>query len=157
MTQSLPDDPLSQFSIQIFTINGLLMQSGEYITRPLGQSSARWQVLGRVGYSPQTVAQMARSIGNSRQSVQRLANELAKEGLVAFFPNPKDRRAPLLEITAAGNKVLEQIYERDSAWSQGLIGKLDSRELTQLSTALAKVGAILEKHIKSYEDKEEKI
>src|SRR5258708_31229486 len=77
----IPEDPLSRFSLSIFRLNGLLMWNGDRITGSIGQSSARWQVLGRVGYQPQTVAQMAREMGHARQSVQRLAAVLAKEGL----------------------------------------------------------------------------
>ncbi len=62
----IPDDPLSRFSLSIFRLNGLLMWNGDRITGSIGQSSARWQVLGRVGYQPQTVAQMARDMGHAR-------------------------------------------------------------------------------------------
>src|SRR5690348_1847867 len=71
-----PNDPLSRFALSIFWINGLLMRNGDRLTRSIGQSSARWQVLGRVGDQPQTVAQIARNMGHARQSVQRVANVL---------------------------------------------------------------------------------
>src|SRR5260221_4084500 len=100
----IPDDPLSRFSLSIFRLNGLLMWNGDRITGSIGQSSARWQVLGRVGYQPQTVAQMAREMGHARQSVQRLADVLAKEGLVVYKDNPADQSARLLELTPQGGK-----------------------------------------------------
>src|SRR5260370_11849015 len=89
------NDPLSRFALSIFWINGLLMRTGDRLTRSIGQSSARWQVLGRVGYQPQTVAQIARDMGHARQSVQRVADVLATEGLVVYQKNPAHRRAPL--------------------------------------------------------------
>ena len=69
-----PNDPLSRFALSIFWINGLLLRNGDRLTRSIGQSSARWQVLGRVGDQPQTVAQIARDMGHARQSVQRVAD-----------------------------------------------------------------------------------
>ncbi len=143
----VPDDPLSKFSLSIFAINGLLMRSGELVTRPLGQSSARWQVLGRAGYRPQTVAQMAKEMGHARQSVQRIADVLAEEGLVAYQDNPADKRARLVELTAQGETVLAAIYARDQAWSQELLAKLDPAQLAALATALEGIAEILEAHL----------
>lgn len=143
----VPNDPLSRFSLSVFSINGLLMRSGEIVTRPLGQSSARWQVLGRAGYQPQTVSQMARDIGNSRQGVQRIANALAKEGFIVFKDNPADRRAPLVELTPRGAKVLADIYARDQEWSQQLMNELDPQQLVEIADALEVIGRTLEKHV----------
>jgi DNA-binding MarR family transcriptional regulator len=139
---SVPNDPLSRFSISIFDMNGLLMRSGDQVTRPIGQSSARWQVLGRVGYKPHTVSQMARDMGHARQSVQRIADVLAEEGLVVYRDNPDDRRAKLLELTARGTKVLASIYALDKAWSRSIMKKLDPDRLTALAEALEAIAKI---------------
>lgn len=140
----VPDDPLSRFSLSIFRVNGLLMESGDRMTRSIGQSSARWQVLGRAGYAPQTVAQMAREMGHARQSVQRIADVLANEGLVAYKDNPADRRAKLVELTPQGAEVLATIYTLNETWSQHIMDKLDPQQLSQLADALEKIGDILE-------------
>lgn len=143
----VPSDPLSRFSLSIFTVNGLLMQSGEIVTRPFGQSSARWQVLGRAGYQPQTVAQMARDIGNSRQSVQRIADALAKDGLLAYVANPGDKRAQLVELTQKGADVLTAIYARDQEWSEKIVAKLDPEHLVKIAEALENIARIFELHL----------
>jgi DNA-binding MarR family transcriptional regulator len=140
----VPDDPLSRFSLSVFTINGLLMRSGERVTRPLGQSSARWQVLGRAGYQPQTVAQMAHDMGHARQSVQRIADALADEGLVAYKDNPADKRARFVELTPAGATILAAIYARDQEWSRGLLAKLDPEQLVEIAKALEGIAQIFE-------------
>lgn len=142
-----PNDPLSKFSLAIFAINGLLMQSGEQVTRPFGQSSARWHVLGRAGYKPQTVAQMARSIGNSRQSVQRIAHSLVRDGLAIFKSNPADKRAPLLELTEQGISVLKAIYARDQVWSSELMTQLSPQQLEQIAQSLQEIGQVLNDYI----------
>ena len=140
----IPDDPLSRFSLSIFRLNGLLMWNGDRITGSIGQSSARWQVLGRVGYQPQTVAQMARDMGHARQSVQRLADVLAKEGLVVYKDNPADQRTRLLELTPQGAEILSEIYAQSKAWSRHMLTKLDAMQLAEISDALDKVAHILE-------------
>jgi DNA-binding MarR family transcriptional regulator len=51
---------------------------------------------------PLTVPQIARMRPTSRQRMQRLANELAAEGLVEFIDNPKHRRSKLVRLTPKG-------------------------------------------------------
>jgi DNA-binding MarR family transcriptional regulator len=143
-TDERDSDPLSQLSLSVFRLNGILMRNGDDMTKPIGQSSARWQVLGRAGYQPQTVAQMARNMGHARQSVQRVADALAREGLVAYQDNPSDKRARLLELTPKGADVLATIYSRYGAWSRHIMTKLDARQLATLAAALNEVADIVE-------------
>jgi DNA-binding MarR family transcriptional regulator len=51
---------------------------------------------------PLTVPQIARMRPTSRQRMQRLADELAGEGLVKFIDNPKHRRSKLVQLTRKG-------------------------------------------------------
>src|SRR5258708_39803153 len=140
----IPDDPLSRFSLGIFRLNGLLMWNGDRITGSIGQSSARWQVLGRVGDQPQTVAQIARDMGHARQSVQRLADVLAQEGLVVYKDNPADQRARLLELTPQGAEILAEIYAQQEKWSRHMMTKIDAMQLAEISDGLDKVAHILQ-------------
>lgn len=60
---------------------------------------------------PLTVPQIAQMRPTSRQRMQRLANELAAEGLVEFIENPKHRRSSLVRLTRKG----EVRYRQQSA------------------------------------------
>jgi DNA-binding MarR family transcriptional regulator len=51
---------------------------------------------------PLTVPQIAQMRPTSRQRMQRLADELAAEGLVRFIDNPKHRRSMLVQLTPNG-------------------------------------------------------
>jgi DNA-binding MarR family transcriptional regulator len=51
---------------------------------------------------PLTVPQIAEMRPTSRQRMQRLADELAAEGLVKFIDNPKHRRSKLVQLTPKG-------------------------------------------------------
>ena len=137
------DDVWSKFVIGIFKINGLILQAGEGISQPIGQSSARWQVLGQASES-QTVATMARDMGLTRQSVQRVADILAKEGLVIYKDHPTDRRTQLLELTSQGRKVLTAIYIRQVAWSQQVVTELGAKRLAEVARLLEDIEQILE-------------
>ncbi len=139
-----PNDPLGRFALSIFELNGLLIRNGDRLTRSIGQSSARWQVLGRVGYQSQTVAQIARDMGHARQSVQRVADVLAKEGLVVYQDNPADRRAQLLELTPQGGEILMTIYSLNEEWSRRIMTTLNPEQLAAVSDALEEIAHILE-------------
>jgi DNA-binding MarR family transcriptional regulator len=51
---------------------------------------------------PLTVPRIAQMRPTSRQRMQRLANELAAEGLVEFVDNPKHRSSKLVRLTRKG-------------------------------------------------------
>ncbi len=129
--------------MSVFTVNGYIIRAGEGITNPIGQSSARWQVLGRA-YEPTTVAKMAQDIGHARQSVQRQADILAAEGLVSYQDNPADRRARLLTLTPPGAEVLAQIYQRQVEWSLRITTKCTPSKLARLAKALEDVAQVLD-------------
>jgi len=129
--------------MSVFRVNGLIIRAGEGITKPLGQSSARWQVLGRA-YEPTTVAKMAQDIGHARQSVQRIADVLAAEGLVSYEDNPTDRRARFLELTSDGAELLAQIYQRQVEWSLRLMEQLSPTQLVQIANGLEGIADVLE-------------
>jgi DNA-binding MarR family transcriptional regulator len=139
-----PNDPLGRFALNIFWINGLLLRTGDRLTQSIGQSSARWQVLGRVGYQPQTVAQIARDMGHARQSVQRVADVLAKEGLVVYQNNPANRRASLLELTPHGVAILRMISSLNEEWTRHIMTRLNPEQLDAVADALEEIARILE-------------
>ena len=145
-----PEDPLSLFSLSIFQINGLLMRSGDVITRSIDQSSARWQVLGRIGHGTRTVAQIARDMGLARQSVQRIADLLTAEELTVYTDHPTDRRTKFIEITEKGADVLAAIYERYAEWNRQLLTKLDPGQLKQIAASLEQIGQVIEEEINRF-------
>jgi DNA-binding MarR family transcriptional regulator len=61
---------------------------------------------------PLTVPQIAQMRPTSRQRMQRLANELAAEGLVEFIDNPKHRRSKLVRLTSKGDARYRELNAR---------------------------------------------
>jgi DNA-binding MarR family transcriptional regulator len=61
---------------------------------------------------PLTVPQIARMRPTSRQRMQRLADELEAEGLVAFIDNPKHRRSKLVRLTRKGAARYRELHAR---------------------------------------------
>jgi DNA-binding MarR family transcriptional regulator len=63
-------------------------------------------------HGPLTVPQIAQSRPTSRQRMQRLADELAAEGLVKFVDNPKHRRSKLVQLTRKGDTRYRELNAR---------------------------------------------
>ena len=61
---------------------------------------------------PLTVPQIAEMRPTSRQRMQRLADELAADGLVTFIDNPKHRRSKLVQLTPKGDGRYREMHTR---------------------------------------------
>jgi DNA-binding MarR family transcriptional regulator len=104
---------LSAAAITTFRLNGQFLALAEELARPAGLTAAWWQVLGAVLGEPLTVAGIARDMGITRQSVQRVADILAERGLARYLPNPAHRRAKLL--AAAASQLVKTLGEQPLA------------------------------------------
>jgi DNA-binding MarR family transcriptional regulator len=102
-------DLLSAASIATFKRNGQFLALAEELARPAGLTAAWWQVLGAVLGGPLPVAGIAREMGLTRQSVQRIADILVARGLAEYRDNPAHRRAKLLVPTGAGRAAIGRI------------------------------------------------
>ncbi len=142
--RSRNQDILAGFVVAVFRLNSALMAAGDALVEPLGQTSARWRVLGPISKQPQTVAQIARSIGYARQSVQRLSDVLVEEGLARYLDNPADKRAQLVTLTRRGRAVLGDIQQRQQAWFSQLLRLLQPEHLAELTAALQGISQSIE-------------
>src|SRR6201985_3415683 len=86
-------DALTQLILTMFRASNLAFTWGDRIVAPLGLTSARWQILGAItdAERAQPVAWLARDLGANRQNVQRIVNNLPKEGPSPFRGEPQHR------------------------------------------------------------------
>jgi len=127
--------------LDVFRLNGRLQLAGDKLVAELGLTSARWQILGAIAYaeSPETVAWHARTMGVHRQGVQRIVNELEKEGIVEFLPNPQHKRAHHIGLTERGRILFERAIALQIPWVNSLAEDLSQDDLA----ATRKVVALL--------------
>lgn len=113
---------ITDLILESFRLNGCLLAAGDALVQDLGLTSARWQVLGAVALqqAPAPVAHLARTMGLSRQNVQRIANELAASGLLEFAPNPHHQRAKLVLLSEHGRAVYARAAARQAPWAAAL-------------------------------------
>ena len=131
MQRTQQGEALTALILETFRLNGALLSSGNQLTRPMGMTSARWQVMGAIDESghPLTVAQIARRMGLARQGVQRIVNELEKKGLVSFETNLDHKRSPLVQISDRGDAVMAEIGEAQATWVNALADGLGEQRI----------------------------
>lgn len=133
-------DAFTELVLETFRFNGQLIAAGDRLTKEFGISSALWQVLGPIDQEPLPVAQIARNMGLTRQSVRRTARVLEKKGLVEFRDNPNHKRARLVALTERGRDVLDSVTQVHAAWAQEASKGLSVAELNQAVRTMKTLG-----------------
>ena len=145
---------MTELVLEAFRLNGRLLAAGDALVAELGLTSARWQVLGAVALSsmPLPVAHIARNMGLTRQAVQRLANEMQRDGLVRFGPNPHHQRARLVMLTARGRAAYDAAMKRQGPWANRLASGLSVRQIDAATAMLRAIRERLEGHPEQEDD-----
>ena len=120
-----------------FRIRALGQRSG-LITSWGGGAFGLLRSLALIG--PLTVPQIAEMRPTSRQRMQRLADELAAEGLVEFIDNPSHRRSKLVRLTRKGELRYRELNARflTIAATMGTqLSEADIRQATEIVRQLS--------------------
>lgn len=132
-------EAFSSLAIQVLTLGAALQAAGDALARPVGQSTARWQVLAAVEDKPASVATVARLLRLTRQSVQRIADLLVAEGLARYETNPAHARSKLLALTPHGRTVLHAIQVAQASWANHIAAGLSPHRLRDAQQVLAEI------------------
>jgi DNA-binding MarR family transcriptional regulator len=100
------------------------------------------EALVRGGERPS--ATIARERGVTRQHVQALVDALVAAGLAATRPNPADRRAPLVAVTAEGRERFAAMRAREADAFAGLARRLAGHDLEAARRTLAALATALD-------------
>ena len=135
MNRSTEGEALTRLLVEAVRLAEVFTQTGEALARPEGQTLARWLVLGTLEEGPEPVAEIARRLRLTRQSVQRVADLLEHDGLVAYEDNPRHRRAKLARLTPEGSRVLARIDAAQRVWANrdgAAVGLADAEQAAAL-------------------------
>ncbi|MEN8669126.1 MULTISPECIES: MarR family winged helix-turn-helix transcriptional regulator [unclassified Ketobacter] len=131
--------------VEVFRLNGLLLATADKLVSKFGLTGARWQVLGaiaKVGV-PETTARLARNMGLTRQSVQRVVNEMVAEGMLTLEENPHHKRSKLVVMTAKGEKAFQQAIDLQGPWVKALSEGISKKRLKEAKEVLTIIGSRL--------------
>lgn len=135
---------LSRAAVTVFRLNGQFLSVAEELARPSGLTAAWWQVLGAVTREQLPVAGIARAMGITRQSVQRIADLLVGRGLAEYTENPAHRRAKLLRATDAGREAVSRIGPPHAEFAGRLVGEMGVEGLGEAVRVLERLSEVLE-------------
>ena len=132
--------------LEVFKLGGLLVSEGDELTKELGLTSARWKVLGALAYSdlPMTVSQIAYSMGQTRQGVQRLSDAMVNEGILAYEDNPQHKKAKLVAMTPKGEDVFLALERKQIQWANKNSTEISAHEMEVALGVLKKMVQKLE-------------
>ncbi|MEV8018792.1 helix-turn-helix domain-containing protein [Streptomyces sp. NPDC086554] len=132
-------DLFSRTALGVFRLNGQFLSVAEELAKPGGLTAAWWQVLGAVLREPLPVSGIARAMGITRQSVQRIADLLVRKGLAEYVPNPAHRRAKLLRPTDEGRAAVEKIGPGHAEAAARLAAALGDEEFAETVRVLERL------------------
>ena len=135
----------TELVLEIFKLGGLLVTEGDRLIKLTGLTSARWKVIGALSISeePMTVAKIAEKMGQSRQGVQRIVNEMVADGVVKCHENPNHKRAKLIAITKKGQELHQTLNEIQVPWANEKAEKIGLREMQQTLKTLKTMTRLL--------------
>lgn len=94
----------------VYELAGRSRRISERDAAALDTTVARWHVLSVVSQEALTVPEIARRLGQVRQGVQRVVDELVTSAQLEPVPNPRRTRSSRFQATAAGLQTLEQLW-----------------------------------------------
>jgi DNA-binding MarR family transcriptional regulator len=126
-------------------LNFRLQRVAEELHRQGPASSARRGILRALSDDgAQSVPQMARTRGVTRQHVQTLVNSLMEEGLVENAPNPAHRKSVLIQLTEAGKQAVRDNTRREAVLVKECTPYVEREELETAFDVLHRVREFLE-------------
>jgi DNA-binding MarR family transcriptional regulator len=135
---------LSNLALAVFKLNGQFLTLADDLAREAGLTAAWWQVLGAVLVEPRPVSGIAREMGITRQSVQRIADLLVDRGLAEYRENPAHRRAKLLAPTDEGRAAVAGIDPGHAAAARGVARAVGRDRLAEILAGLHELSAALD-------------
>jgi DNA-binding MarR family transcriptional regulator len=137
---------LTSLVLDLFRVSGLLLTAGDRLVAELGLTSARWQILGAIvaAERSQPVAWLARDLGANRQNVQRIINDLRRNGLVAFDSNPHHRRAQLVVLTDKGRQTFDAAMRLQAPWIDRISAGLSVKDIETVQRVMTTLRKNLE-------------
>jgi len=103
---------------------------------------------------PQTVPDIAKQKGVSRQHIQTIMNALQEHEFVESFANPAHKRSPLFNVTEKGESTFAEVVAREKEPLRRLAADMSSDTLESARGALTQLNQYLAEEISKGEHNE---
>jgi DNA-binding MarR family transcriptional regulator len=141
-----------QLTRAVFAAHSSVLRYGDRANAPFEQSSARWRVMFNIAQGNGSVSEIARATDYTRQSIQRLADNLVAEGLATYTRDPDDRRRQIITLTDEGTALLHEMETDFDRWSKRLVKKLGKDNVSQTIEHLHELKRVLDDDAEHFDD-----
>jgi DNA-binding MarR family transcriptional regulator len=147
MSSPPTDDLRLRLSEALFAIEPALNSWLKLGFRSRGITYARLRLLSALRFGgPRRLLDLSGELGVTARNVTGLVDALQRDGLVERLPHPTDRRATLVRLTPAGERLsVELLTEQRDALAE-LLGELPEADQRRLLQALESLRAVLARH-----------
>ena len=151
LERPLPSNPVVALVDEVIRINGRIRSIFKGVKTATGFSSMEITVLTAVVESrlAPTVPQIGRSLGHSRQVIQRAVNALTAAKLVETAPNPNHKRAPLLRATLRGQTLKRETDAHATKAIRTLLRGIDAVKCRRVAGELRELRGEMETYLRS--------
>jgi DNA-binding MarR family transcriptional regulator len=144
---SSADDLRLRLSEALFAIEPALNNWLKMGFRARGVTYARLRLMSALRYGgPRRMRDLGAELGVTARNVTGLVDALQREGLVERMPHPGDRRATLVRLTPAGERITGELLAEQRAALAGLFAELPEAQQRSLLQALESLRAVLARH-----------
>ena len=146
--KSAASNALTDLIRGVIRMGALSNEIGTRLIQDMKLTSSRWVTLGELVAAEElyTVSELARRMGKTRQSTQRMMNGLRRDGLVTMVDNPADQRARKIKLTARGRKTYRQALEREWRWTNRIANHFSRGQLEMAAGLIQQVAETMEKN-----------
>ncbi len=143
MNESQKGTVFTEIVLEVFKLGGLLVSEGDQMGLEFGITSARWKILGALSLAGEP--QIARSMGLTRQAVQRLVDAMHDDELLLFHENPGHKRAKLISLSKHGEAVFSKLDEKQSGWAMKCSLDITKPELDETLSVLKRISIAIDR------------
>ena len=149
--------PSREFGFLLSDVARNLRKTVDHEAKALGMTRAQWSVLVRLQRQEGLQqAELASSLDLAPITLARLIDHLEEMRLVERRPDPDDRRAYRLYLTASAGPVLTKLSKIGERIMQGALKGLDDDHLGTLIAHLSHIHSNLKSYQKSRDQAEQK-
>ncbi len=127
-----------------------LLRAYRCLTRHGSESTrAGWaalQVAGVIGTDEHRLSELAELRGVDQSVISRQIGDLQNRGLVCRRPDPSDRRAGLVRLTATGLLLHEHAHSLRRRWLRGSLARTPSVDVRTAAALISALAAELDAH-----------
>ena len=143
MTRGAPDDVAPQVADLLHAVTRRLRHEARASLEPHDTTWTQMRALRALGRlrAPVRMSDLAAELHIARRSATSLVDDLEQRGLVTRGSDPDDRRAVIIAVTDAGQRLVTDVAERRRRATVGMLGALPEHDLLTLRDLLARVVA----------------